>query len=224
MSVGTPKILMRNYHSSHLLWAARHFSTLSREIEAKHTGKSTFDVRHRAYVTSSILSSAAFLEAMINELFQDAHDGHQSYIAPISHTAQALMKEYWAAKELGTDRLSILDKYQIALIVAGHQPFPKGANPYQDAQVLVRLRNDLIHFKPASLSSDDELTNLASELKKRKFPGNRLMRGAGNAYFPDHALGHGCAEWALAAATRLADQFSSTMNITPNYQRVTFPP
>src|SRR6266704_5985193 len=92
------RLVMRNYFSTHLLYAARHLSDLAGTIEAGHQGQSRFDIEHRAYVLSSIQASAAFLEAMINELFQDAYDNHvppDGYITPLPAQTRQLMAELW---------------------------------------------------------------------------------------------------------------------------------
>ena len=78
---GAISVAMRVYYSSYHLWAARHFTRLATENEDPHTGRSTFNVAHRSYVTSAIFSAVSFLEAAINEIFQDAADKHLSYIS-----------------------------------------------------------------------------------------------------------------------------------------------
>ena len=83
ISVVPPTIQMRVYFSSYHLWAAKHLMELATDIEQGHTGGSVFDIKHRAYVTKSILSSVAFIEAAINEVFQDAFDGHESYLSTL---------------------------------------------------------------------------------------------------------------------------------------------
>ena len=80
--VGAPTLMMRVYFSSYHLWAAEHFSQLTGEIEGRHKGKPRFDIQHRSYSVNAVLSSVAFLEAAVNELFQDAADNHESYIQP----------------------------------------------------------------------------------------------------------------------------------------------
>jgi hypothetical protein len=85
-----PRILLRHYFSTHLLWTAFHATQKAKEIEDAHTGESTFDIEHSSYVLSVIVSAAGFLEAAINEFFQDAHDEHNlsgagdGYLAPLS--------------------------------------------------------------------------------------------------------------------------------------------
>ena len=67
-SVPPVRVVMRNYFSTHLLWASKHFSSKAAAIEADHAGESKFDIEHRAYVISAVVNAAAFLEAFVNEL------------------------------------------------------------------------------------------------------------------------------------------------------------
>jgi hypothetical protein len=48
------------------------------------------------------------------------------------------------------------------------------------------------------------------------------MAGAGNSYFPDHALGAGCAHWAHTAAVNFVDRFAAVLGLTLNYQIANF--
>ncbi len=112
--LGVPTILTRSYFSSHYLWAAKHLAGLAGKTEEGHTGSPRFDIGHRAYVVNSIMSSVAFLEAAINELYQDAFDGHESYIGLLPPQVRSLLGEFWAMIE-GDSRptLSILDKLEL---------------------------------------------------------------------------------------------------------------
>jgi hypothetical protein len=91
--VGSLTLNMRAYYSAYHLWAARHFAALARGIEAAGAARSRFDVRHRAYVTNSILSAVAFLEAAINELYKDVADGHESYVAGLDGNGKRIMSQ-----------------------------------------------------------------------------------------------------------------------------------
>jgi hypothetical protein len=44
-----------------------------------------------------------------------------------------------------------------------------------------------------------------------------LPATAGNAYFPDFALGYGCASWSVRAALALTDTFASRINVRLGY-------
>ena len=72
--VETATVSMRGYLSTQHLWSAEHFTRLAAELEAAHTGEARFSIRHRSYVLGAVGEAVAFLEAFINELFQDAQD------------------------------------------------------------------------------------------------------------------------------------------------------
>jgi hypothetical protein len=218
-TIGRAEVLMRTYFSTYHLWAAEHFARLAADIESTHTGEPTFNVKHRAYVTNSILSVVSFLEAAINEIFDDLTDGHSGYVDPLTNYSHQLTK-LW--KEKNRKRWSILDKYQDALLCSGKDAFKKGALPYQDAKILVDLRNDLTHARPQTrASSDVEQQKLRARITA-KFNPNRLMEDAANPFFPDHYLGAGCAYWAVKTGKAFAGEFFSRLNIQPNYQKVDF--
>jgi hypothetical protein len=119
------------------------------------------------------------------------------------------------------DRTPLLKKYQTALKYAGVSQFHKGRRPFQDVNLLVRLRNVLVHYTPASLASKDAQHKFEQNLKS-KFPMNRMMDGAGNPYFPDKCLGYGCCEWAIKSSRNFADAFFAKIGVTPHYQMASF--
>jgi hypothetical protein len=217
-----PRILLRSYLSSHLLWTARHEAKLAEKIEAAHgSGRSRFSIEHRAYVLSSIVASVAFLEAMINELYQDAADDHApdgGYITPLSPECRNLMAELWRSTREG--KLKTIEKYERLLLFAGAKPLDRGGQVYGNARLLLRLRNAIIHFRPEDRSAEDELDKLQKGLRERGFAGNALMEGSGNPWWPDKALGYGAAEWAHRSAQALSDHVSDAIGIVPVYRKV----
>jgi hypothetical protein len=163
----------------------------------------------------------AFLEAAINELFDDITDRHPGYIDPLSEETGRLLAGLWDEGERQTvERWPVLEKYRVALLCSGSTAFDKGAPPYQDAKLLIDLRNDLTHARPETRNTGD-VDKLSKALRPR-FQPNRLMQNSANPYFPDHCLGAGCATWAVASARAFADDFFSRLKVQPNYQRATF--
>jgi hypothetical protein len=214
---GRVELSMRVYFSSYHLWAARHFAQNAKDIEDQHGGsESRFDIKHRAYVTNAVLSAVAFMEAAINELFDDVEDKHPGYVDPLSAEAKRQMEVLWARAE----RRPLLEKYRLALVCAGAAEFDRSANPYQDAKLLVELRNDLVHARPETRGPSDK-DKLAAALSTRFAP-SRLITTAGNPYFPDKCLGAGCAAWAVITARGLADAFFERIKVGPHYQKVDF--
>ena len=124
---------IRNYLSSSLLRAAKNFATEARKIEEKHEGvwKSPHVEQHMDYVIASIINSALFMEAMINELYTDAFEKHgisnEGYIAPLDKRTQELMAGWWEETNKGFDKT--LAKYQLLLTFAGKSKLNTGAEP-----------------------------------------------------------------------------------------------
>lgn len=212
------EIAMRTYFSSHHLWASGHLIELAHQIEVEHNGKSRFDIKHRAYVVNSIFSTVAFMEAAVNELFQDATDGHDAYIEKLDAIYIQNLSDFWNS---GNERrYSILRKYNKALELCNKTQFDEEHDPYKDSHLVTRLRNALVHYKPETKFAD-HISELEQQLQG-KFQLNPLITSAGNPLFPDKLLGSDCAAWARDSCRRLCDEFFLKLEVIPNYQRVTF--
>jgi hypothetical protein len=180
-------------------------------------------------VLSSIIASYAFLEAMINELYQGAYDELYAdpsnpytdpHLARLAEEMRRSMAVFW---KHGGDWRPPLDKYEALLEFSNHAPMDKGRNPYQDAALLVTLRNLIVHFRPETSWVSEEPHKLEKRLKG-KFADNRLAAGTGHSWWPDHCLGHGCSEWAHKAARAFADHVVNEIGIVPNYFGANFGP
>ena len=212
----TLSVASRHYVAGQHLWSARHHSRLCTEFETEKTGKTPFDIQHRAYAVNAVLSAVVFLEALVNETFQDAADGHPSRIAPLDHRCIRLMGEFWNASEAGGRYVGILDKYQMALLFADLPRLDPGASPYQDAKLLIGIRNRLVHFRPVFKTAGEE-TKEETQLKG-KFAENALMAGSRNPWFPDKCLGAGCAQWSAKTSLILADEWTNRLGIPRPYR------
>lgn len=218
---GDVQTSVRSYLSAQFLWTARHLADLAGEIEQVKLNEGIrFDIQHRAYVISSINASVTFLEALINEIFQDVFDDFPAqYIAPISSQTRALMRAFWQVTENDKGMfIRPLEKYQISLQFANLNKFSIGRNPYQDAQLLINLRNTLTHFKPKLQPSKDGLYGGL----RGKFELNTLMKDTGNPFFPDKCLGVGCARWGVSVVANFADEYCGRLGIRPGYQNAKF--
>jgi hypothetical protein len=124
-----------------------------------------------------------------------------------------MMAEYWRATREGRIGRA-LDKYRAVLRFSG-QALDEGGQPFQNANLAVQLRNAIAHYRPEDLSIDEP-----AQMEKRlrgKFDDNRLFRGSGNAWWPDHALGTGCARWVLESVVAVADRVTEAVGARPNY-------
>lgn len=176
---------------------------------------STDDQReHRSNVAASVLSSVTFLEASINELFASA--SHDNLEVGGKLSAEERYRLTGAASMIANNRL--LDRFQLALYLLDRAAFDIGAQPYQDAKLLISLRNELVHYKPQfrGAADSDELTNWAKALASKRFSLNPFT-SAGNPFFPDKCLSHGCTVWAWNAAVAFTDDFFARLGVKPVY-------
>ncbi len=211
---------MRVYFSSYHLWAAEHFMGLASDIEAAHQGQSKFNIKHRTYVTGAVFASVAFLEAAINELFKDAADKHESYVGSLGGVVLSELADKWEQTEGRNKHVYILKKYQFALKFAQQPIFIKNEPPYKDVGLLIRLRNELVHYKPETLGGTD-IHGLQVELEN-KFPINAIMVNSASPFFPDKCLGYGCVKWALTSSRNFTDEFFKKLGVIPSYKRANF--
>ncbi len=226
LSLPSATTTMRVYYSMYHHWSARHFAALAKQIEDAG-GKARFDIKHRSYVTASIFAAVSFLESAINELFKDAWDESKERLKESEYVnslppnvLQALAAE-WGSTEAVNKHSYSLGKFNVALAAAGQTEFDEGQQPYQDANLLIKLRNTLVHFKPETLGGTDE--HQLDRKLRGKFALNKLMDGTGNPPFPDKWLGFGCCEWAVSSTESFADEFFSRMGLAPKYRAVDWP-
>lgn len=207
--------ILRSYLSSHCLWASTHCARQAQGIETGDGPVPRFDIAHRSYCVSTVLCAVAFLEAAINEVFQDAADAQPAHAGNMEADARRALAQFWT--ESG-DRAAVLSKYQHALILSRREPLGRERSPMQDANLLVKLRNALTHFVPESAVSG--ITQKMERQLKGRFESNRLAKGTANPFFPDHCLGAGCAAWAVRTAHEFADEVFRRLDVRPNYLSV----
>jgi hypothetical protein len=174
-------------------------------------GNYTGLVRYRAYVNGVVFSTVAFLEATINEtLFEpsflmglDPDDG-----LAIAGAGPLVLE---------LRRLPTLDKYQLTLVLTRRSKFDQGAQPYQDAAVLISLRNELLHYVPERIDPR-ERERIVKKIAN-KFPLSPVeQKGIGEQHL-DLYLGSGCARWAVEASLSLTDEFFRRLDVTAPYEQ-----
>lgn len=206
-------LVTRSYLSTHHLWASLRFARQCHDIESSHPGGSGFSLLQRSAVMASVLSAVAFLEAVINEFFQDIVDGHNSYVSSLDKEVRAALGAFW---QEGERSLRLLQKYQASLALAHKPLLDRGSTTFQDVHWLIKPRNELVHFRP-----EDAVAGVPSSLEKQlgmRFDHNPLIRTRGNPFFPDRCLGSGCAGWSARSARAFADEVFHRLGVKPNYQ------
>src|SRR5690554_1111182 len=224
VSVGLT-VSWRAYLSIQHIQSAAIFTRQAAKIEEEYIESNNRELyhEHKSYVTGAIFATIAFLEANINEIFADCFEGvPSSSLKELGKEKLELIGDVWDIPK--TAHYSMLDKYQIVLILAQKEKFNKGVTPYQDIQIPIRLRNSLIHYEPGFIvthsDEPEEITRHKFEKSLRnKFSLSPLV-GAGNPFFPDRCLSYGCAKWAIESSLRFTDEFFSRLKVKPTYDHV----
>jgi hypothetical protein len=213
----------RTYLSIGHLKNASYFSRLTGEVE-QHSKFIWGTIKpHEAYAMGAVLSSVAFLEATINEVYADAADDSDpseilrrigtGYAMKMPGNLRNLLASLWNTEKFRRTART-LEKFQTAIKLAGREEFELGSAPYQDVALLIRLRNALLHFEPEShYEGDDEPKELERKLHG-KFPLNPLAANAWHVPFlPHRCLSHGCTLWAIKSSVALTNEFFSRVGL-----------
>lgn len=193
----------RVYMAVHSLWSAKRSAQMCSEREDALVAQGTarLDPAHRADAINAVVSAVMFLEGFVNELFSDAAD--KSHGTPrtrgLSETAREQMRELWKGGAVPSDRISVIHKYQLALLCAGKRSFDPGCSPLQDVAALIQLRNYLIHYNSESPNTVD-LQKVFIGVMQRA---GENRQSVGPPLFPNKVLGAGCASWACDTAGAL---------------------
>lgn len=176
-------------------------ASLAREIESAGADVSEVDgLNHRGFVVGAIIQAAAAMEAEIAEICLHG---------PAKTRNGDEFSEATKTKLLGLanmiDRQPTLDRYQIVLSLLELERFKKGAAPYQHADLLVQLRNEVVHYK----------SRWGGKMKNRDLPKSLEQLGHPRPphisdtqpFFPLRCLSASCAEWSVQTATEFINAF-----------------
>jgi len=217
----------RFYFSLQHIQSAALFARRSGQIEKKYDGKFSNELftEYHANVTASIFAAVSFLEATINELFADAGEKYSEYPKNINTHTKDLMAEMWKRGIPRTAHYPILEKFDIALVLAKKSTFERGKPPIQNVEFVVQLRNNLIHYEPEWMSGEPVAPSIAVTEKKLikslrgKFPTSPLT-GENNPFFPGKCLSHGCAQWAVESSIAYCDEFYKKLGASAPYEHI----
>lgn len=103
---------------------------------------------------------------MSHELFDQRYTHQVTAIVFQAMAVEAFINEY-AYLRLGKsyfesiDKLSALDKILIACKMITGKDFPKDRNAYNLLKKIIKLRNDLVHYKAKEIDLDDEIKTIS---------------------------------------------------------------
>lgn len=218
-------ISSQTYYSIQHLMSADYFNQRANRVEKRCLASPNCETTHsiiKSYSASTLFTAVAFLEALINELFADAAQedfGHLKEIDPNLISTIA-----YIGKSEMLKKASVLEKYEHLLKLAHKNQIPRNINPGQDISTVIRLRNELVHYKaeffdtgtPGRARSGNFLDSSLKRTIEQKFSVRPGTSGIG----ADGWISAGCATWALKSAVAYADKFFEELDIKPIYEHV----
>jgi hypothetical protein len=157
-------------------------------------------------VPVSVVMAGAALEANANELIQDILDG--SVHSPPTASRKELLKD------LKDDHSgNAWCRYRRLALLMDKKP-NTGTAPWHNAMLLVKFRNEFMHFKPSWDSDDIHSGKLVKGLKK-KIP--EVAAYKGNFLFPYGFMTYGCAKWAVQTVLTFSAEFAKLLGVKDKF-------
>jgi hypothetical protein len=198
---------VRYSFTAQFLVASAQFARKARAIEHGHIDE-TLRFEHRGYVTAAIMQSVAALEAESAEIMDH---GPQHHLGG-GTSPEAILLEPLA--EI-IDRQEVMRRFHLILHLLGKQSFAD-VQPWQDAAVLVKVRNQITHYK-SQWGNDMESQNLFQKvlpqlMQQRHLTAPPFTDGTQNL-FPHRFLSAATAAWAVSTAASFISEFYKRLGI-----------
>ena len=214
---------LQTYYSIQHVQAAAYLTRQAARAEADLTAETAPEaVALKAYVSSALFSSVAFLEALANEIYADAIRPEGGHLSALDERDRSMIAELGETDSV--QKASILSKYDIILRAAGKSPLPSDCDPHQATATIIRLRNEIVHYKASFFDVGTEgmvragsfhTSRLPQQIKGKFEPRKNAQGISGDAW-----LGHGLAQWSVKTTVAYADAIFSTLGVRPYYDHV----
>ena len=114
------------------------------------------------------------------------------------------------------DDQNTMARFELILHLLGKAPLDKGAEPFQSAALLVRLRNELVHYK-SRWGTQMESSKLYSALQALRHKPPPFTDPSMN-FFPHRCLNVECGEWAISSVVAFLESFYSALSVPSRFQ------
>ena len=159
----------------------------------------------------SIVFSVVALEAFFNEATELALDS-KKYKPNLEPQSVSVFAEVMTDAE--GSHATLESKFTLANWILAGKKLDRGTQPYQDFALLIRLRNDLVHFK-AGDTFDQNATpeeihkDLVARFKSKNILAENIERSFGSWIFLVQTKA--VAEWSCKTAAQMVADFCSTV-------------
>ena len=110
------------------------------------------------------------------------------------------------------DRQDSLSRYATVLHLLNKEAIDFGAEIAQNATLVVKLRNEIVHYKSV-WGVDLDRAKLFASIQKKGHRPPPFQPTKGMNFFPHYCLSADCAAWAVESCVRFVDQFYERLEI-----------
>lgn len=213
MSFSAALLTDRRYtFTSQFIEAATLFARRARLIEEMPAGNLDEELRseHRGVVTAAVMQCAAALETEANEI---CAYGPGSYLGS-SETAHSAQRFLAPLVEV-IDNQRAIYRFELILHLLQRPALDKGQEPYQSAALLVRLRNEITHYK-SKWGQEMESVKLFGSLKDLRHKPPPFMSTGAN-FFPHQCLSADLAVWAVVSTVAFLDAVYDRLGVASRF-------
>jgi hypothetical protein len=224
-------IRFRDCFSVRYIQSAALLCRLAYAIEKNYAGSGEISqeslLLHEAFILNSLVSSVAFLESTVNELYSDAADNAYFFTDEKNELLLKNIGEKWK-NENYFDRTPVVTKYQKILVIADKPVFDEEHPALLNIRHVMEIRNYLMHYRREwVILQKGRVSDARKETRVEKFEkmlNNKFMENPlahkSRPFFPDKCLGHGCAEWAVVNCLEFTDEFFLRLELPAPYDGI----
>ena len=204
---------VRYTFTGQFLEAAAAFVRRAAAIEEGYAGELSEELRteHRGFVSTAIMQCAAALETEANELCVYGPGSHlgSNGTDGIAHAVLAPLADF-------IDSQDTLTRYKIILHVLDKPRLDLGLEPCQSAALMVRLRNEITHYK----SRWGEEMSRAKLMIGLEALGHRAPPFAqpNQNFFPHRCLSAECGAWAVTSTVKFLDHIYAALGVPSRFE------
>jgi hypothetical protein len=116
------------------------------------------------------------------------------------------------------DDQDVLQRYLLVLHLLKKEPIGRDGTVWEDAKLLVRLRNALVHYR-SRWGREINATNLLASLRKLNLPRPPFV-SEHQPFFPHQCLGAACAAWAVNASFAFLREFYARLGVPSPFAHI----
>jgi len=212
----TAKADVRHNLVPQFLVGAAHFAREASTLEQDNaTADDDLRFRHRAFVIGAVMQSVASIEAQVAEVTMHG-PGSELGSDKIDKEAKAFLEPL---ADFIDSISGVMFRVDTILHLVKKPLIDRDQHLWQHANLLVKLRNELVHYK-SKWGEDMEGEKLFRSLEQLRLPSPPWVQPSPHTnFFPHQCLSAARAKWAVETAVAVLDMFAAHLNVKSPIER-----